>query len=109
MRVVVDLPAVRPGRFARTLADADLDEHVRDFRVYLRGARCEPLPEGVGLDVRLDVGALAALADVVRAEADALPFFSFRLLAEPPACRLEVTGTGPAAEMARAIFGGLAI
>lgn len=108
MRVVVDLPAVRPGRLAQALAVEELDAHVRDFRVYLRGARCEPLPDGVRLDVRLEVGALAALADVVRAEADALPFFSFRLLAEPPACRLEVTGTGPAAEMARAVFGGLA-
>ena len=51
--------------------------------------------------------AFARLADLVRAEADALPFFGFRLLAEPPACWLEVTGTGRAAEIARTVFGEL--
>ena len=73
----------------------------------LRGARAEPLADGVRLVLRLDVRALARLADLVRAAADALPFFGFRLLAEPPACWLEVTGTGRAAEIARTVFGEL--
>ncbi|TMA46464.1 MAG: hypothetical protein E6J71_24570 [Deltaproteobacteria bacterium] len=107
MDVLVDLRAVRPGRLAETLATEDLTEHVRDFRVYLRGAEREPLPDGIRLRLRLELGAIAALADLVRAEADTLPFFAFRLLADPPECWLEVTGTGRAAEMARAMFGEL--
>ncbi len=62
------------------------------------------LADGV---VHMDVRGIARLADLVRGEADALPFFGFRLLAEPPACWLEVTGTGRAAEIARTVFGEL--
>ena len=72
VNLLVDMPAVRPGRLAGSLAARDLSAEVA--------------------------------AELVRAEADALPFFSFRLLADPPRCRLEVTGTGPAAAAARAMF-----
>ena len=107
MNVIVDLPAVRPGRLAVGVAAADLSEHVRAFHAALHGARAEPLPDGVRLVLRLDVRGIARLADLVRAEADALPFFGFRLLAEPPACWLEVTGAGRGGEIARAVFGEL--
>ena len=107
MNVIVDLPPVRPGRLADGVAAADLAEHVREFRAVLRGARAEELPEGVRLVLHMDVRGIARLADLVRGEADALPFFGFRLLAEPPACWLEVTGTGRAAEIARTVFGEL--
>ncbi|HUE30000.1 MAG TPA: hypothetical protein VMR79_03955 [Verrucomicrobiae bacterium] len=107
MTVIVDLPAVRPGRLADGVAAADLAEHVRELRAVLRGARAEPLPEGVRLVVSMDVRGVARLADLVRAEADALPFFGFRVLADPPACWLEVTGTGRAAVIARTVFGPL--
>jgi hypothetical protein len=107
VNVLVDLPAVRPGRLADGLSAADLAEHVRSFRAELRGARAEPLADGVRLVLRLDVRAIARLADLVRAEADTLPFFAFRVLAEPPACWLEVTGTARAGEIARAVFGEL--
>ena len=107
MNVIVDLPAVRPGRLADGVAAAALSEHVRAFRAVLHGACAEPLPDGVRLVLRLDVRGIARLADLVRAEADALPFFGFRLLAEPPACWLEVTGAGRAGEIARAVFGEL--
>ena len=107
MNVIVDLPAVRPGRLAVGVAAADLSEHVRAFHAALHGARAEPLPDGVRLVLRLDVRGIARLADLVRAGADALPFFGFRLLAEPPACWLEVTGAGRGGEIARAVFGEL--
>jgi len=51
------------------------------------------------------VRAIARLADLVRADADLLPFFGFRLLVDPPACWLEITGAGRAGEIARAAFG----
>jgi hypothetical protein len=105
--VLVDLPPVRPGRLADGLAAADMAEHVRAFRDALRGARTEPLADGVRLVLRLEVRAIARLADLVRAEADTLPFFGFRVLAEPPACWLEVTGTARAGEVARAVLGAL--
>lgn len=108
MDLLVDMPAVRPGRLARSLAARDLSEEVRELREHLRGARCEAIDGGVRLDFTLDVEALAMFAELVRAEADTLPFFTFRLLADPPRCRLEVTGTGPAAAAARAMFGELA-
>jgi hypothetical protein len=108
VHVVVDLPAVRPARLARTLVVEDLTDDVRELRGLLRGARSEKLPRGVALVVRLEVPEIAQLADAVRAEADAHPFWSFRLLADPPACRLEVTGDGRAGELARAVFGELA-
>lgn len=107
MHVLVDLPAVRPGRLAGRLAVEDLTDHVRAFRGLVRGAVAEPLPDGMRLVLRLETDAVAALADLVRAEANELPFWSFRLLADPPLCWLEVTGAGPAAEMARSLFGEL--
>ena len=107
MHVVVDLPAVRPARLADHVATEALDEHVRALRDLVRGAVAEPLPLGVRLVLHHDVATIARLADVVRAEADSFPFWSFRLLAEPPACWLEVTGTGRAGELARTVFGVL--
>ena len=104
VNLLVNMPAVRPGRLARSLAARDLSEEVRELRSHLRGARCETIDGGVRLEFALDVETLALFAELVRAEADALPFFSFRLLADPPRCRLEVTGTGPAAAAARAMF-----
>jgi hypothetical protein len=77
---------------------------VRELRGHLRGARCETIADGVRLEFSLDVEGLAAFAELVRAEADTLPFFTFRLMADPPRCRLEVTGTGPAAAAAQAMF-----
>ncbi len=106
--VVVDLPAVRPPRLAERLAAEDLTEHVRDLRDPLRGARSEPRPDGVRLVLWLDVRGLARLADLVRETADAFPFWSFRLLADLPACCLEVTAPGRAGELARAVFSELA-
>jgi hypothetical protein len=103
--VLVDLRAVRPGRLADALLDGDLTEQVREFRGYLRTARVEPLPDGVRLVVQLDLREIAAFAELVRAEADTLPCFRFRVLADPPECWLEVTGEGRAAEVARAVFG----
>jgi hypothetical protein len=107
LNVIVDLPAVRPGRLAEDVAAADLAEHVRELHTVLRGARAEPLPEGVRLVLTMDVREIARLADLVRAEADALPFFGFRVVADPPACWLEVTGAGRAAAIVRAVFGEL--
>ena len=107
MNVIVDLPAVRPGRLADGVAAADLAEHVREFRAVLGSARAEPLPEGVRLVLRIDVRGIARLADLVRAAADALPFFGFRVLADAPACWLEITGAGRAAAIARTVFGEL--
>jgi hypothetical protein len=107
MHLIVDLPAVRAGRLAAALTDDTLDEPVRSLRPYLRGARSTSLPDGVRIALELDSLGIAALADEVRALANAWPFFTFRLLADPPACALEVTGTGPAAEMARAVFAEL--
>jgi hypothetical protein len=108
MDVIVDLRAVRPARLAEGIAGTDLGAHVRDFRELLRGARAEALADGVRLVLHLDLEALARLTDLVRAEADTLPFWSFRLLADPPVCWLEVTGRGQAGEIARAMFAALA-
>lgn len=108
MTVFVDLPAVRPARFAPALDTSDLETRVRAFREHLRGAHVEPLPAGIRLVLHRDIEAIARLADVVRTEADALPFWSFRLLADTPVCWLEVTGTGGAAEVARVVFRELA-
>jgi hypothetical protein len=107
MTVFVDLPAVRPGRDADGLLTAGLADTVRELRDVLRGARVEVLPTGVRLVLALDVETIARLADLVRARADALPFWSFRLLAAPPVCWLEVTGTGHTADLARTVFGEL--
>lgn len=107
MNVIVDLRAVRPGRLAESVVAEDLAEHVRELRDLLRGGQREELPDGVRLLLRLDLPTIARLADLVRAEADAFPFWSFRLLADPPECWLEVTGPGRAGEIARAVFGEL--
>jgi hypothetical protein len=104
MDVIVDLPAVRPARFARTLADGSLPPEARALRPYLCGAAAEDLPDGVRLLVRLEVTDLAAFAQSVRHLADRWPFLGFRLLAAPPHCRLEVLGAGGAAAVARAVF-----
>ena len=107
MTVFVDLPAVRPGRLADGLVAAALHDEVCEFRPYLRGAHPEPLPDGIRLVLKLDLDTIARLAEVVRGAANALPFWRFRLLAEPPACWLEVTGAGRAGERARAVFAPL--
>ena len=107
MHVVVDLPAVRPARLAARIRAEDLHEHVAALREPLRGASRTVLADGVRLVLRHDAGTIARLADLVRGAADAFPFWSFRLLADPPACWLEVTGTGRAGELARAVFGAL--
>lgn len=108
METILNLPAVRPGRLAATLVTASLVEETRDLRPLLRGARPEDLPEGIRLVLRLDVRSLAALADLTRDLADHWAFLSFRLLAAPPVCWLEIEGTGQATAVARAVFGELA-
>ena len=108
METILNLPAVRPGRLAATLVSSSLIEETRELRPLLRGGRVEELPEGLRLVLRLDVRTLAALADVIRDMADHWPFLTFRLLADPPACWLEVEGTGEATSVARAVFGELA-
>lgn len=104
MDVIVDLPAVRPGRLARTLVEEPLVDEARALRPYLRGARTEELPRGVRLGFRLELIDLATVAQLVRQLADRWPFLSFRLSADPPRCRLEVEGAGAAADMARTVF-----
>src|SRR5262245_52863610 len=108
VNVVVDLPAVRPGRLAERVRPEELADHVRELRELLRGTRQDPLADGIRLLLRLDVESIARLADLVRGAADALPFWGFRLLADPPECRLEVTGTARAGDLARAVFGEVA-
>lgn len=107
MDVVVDLRAVRPARLAASLSEQAMTEPVRELRPFLRGARCEPLPDGVRLSVVLDVVDIASLADEIRLLADHWPFLSYRLCADPPACTLEVTGDGPAGALARGVFAEL--
>jgi hypothetical protein len=108
VHVIVDLRAVRPARLADRVVVEELTEYVRDFREFLRGARAEWRADGVRLLLRLDVRTIARLAELLRAEADVFPFWSFRLLAEPPECVLEVSGEGRAGELARTVFGELA-
>ncbi|MCW5891258.1 MAG: hypothetical protein KIT14_11995 [bacterium] len=110
MNVVVDLPAVRPGRFAAAHAGEPLGDEARTLRSLLRAApaQVEEIRDGIALVLRLDVQALAALADATRALADRWPFLSFRLLEDAPRCRLEVTGTGAGGGFARAVFRELA-
>ncbi len=108
MDTILDLRAVRPGRLAATLVSASLVEETRELRPLLRGARVDELPAGVRLVLRLDVRSIAALADLVRDLADHWAFLSFRLVAAPPACWLEIEGTDEAAAVARAVFGELA-
>ncbi len=104
MDVIVDLPAVRPGRLARALVDLPLADEARALRPFLRGAQAIDLPRGVRLAFDLELVDLAACAQVVRALADRWPFLGFRLAAAPPACRLDVEGTGSAVDVARAVF-----
>jgi len=105
--VIVDLPAVRPGRLATRLSVQASTEPVRALRVYLRRATVTEIPEGVRLGVRLEALDIAGLADEIRGLANEWPFLSFRLFADPPECALEVTGTGAASGMARTVFGEL--
>ena len=108
MDVIVDLPAVRAGRHARAVSAPTIGEAVRDLRALLRGAVVTSLADGVRLDLTMDPLAIAGLADEMRALAGVWPFLTFRVLVAPPACRVEVTGQGPAAEFAQAVFGELA-
>jgi hypothetical protein len=105
--VLVDLPAVRPGRLAERVTAAGATEPVRALRTYLRGAAISDVPDGVRLRFRLGTLDIARLADEIRTLANEWPFLSFRLMTEPPDCVLEVTGTGAATGMARAVFGEL--
>ena len=105
---IVHLRAIRPARLAERLPMEDLTAHVRDFRDVLRGAAAEEIRDGIRLVLALDAPAIARVADLVRGEADALPFWTFRLLADPPTCWLEVTGAGRAGSLARAVFEELA-
>jgi hypothetical protein len=108
VNVVVDLPAVRPGRHAAAHAAGPLCDEARALLPFLRDARVTDVDEGVALALTLDVRRLTALADVTRALADRWPFLSFRLLEDVPQCRLEVTGTGAASGFARTVFRALA-
>jgi hypothetical protein len=102
--VIVDLPAVRPGRLARALVEQPLADEARALRPFLRGARAADLPHGVRLAFDLELVDLATCAQLVRQLADRWPFLSFRLAAAPPACRLDVEGAAGAADVARAVF-----
>jgi hypothetical protein len=102
--VIVDLPAVRPARLARTLVDAPLADEARELRPFVRGARAADLPEGIRLAFELEPIQLATLAHLVRQLADRWPFLSFRLTAAPPLCHLEVEGRDGAGALARAVF-----
>ena len=107
MNVVVHLPAVRPPRLAGTVADEALADDVRDLLPFVRGARPEPIPDGIRLVLDLAPMQLAELADLVRGMADERAFWTFRLLEDLPHCWLEVTGAGEAGALARAVFGGM--
>ena len=104
MTVIVDLPAVRAGRYATAVRDEVIAEVVRDLRPYLRGARAAALPDGIRLTTALDDLRIAGFADEVRGLGGIWPFLHLRLLAEPPACALEVRGQAEAAEFARVVF-----
>src|SRR5262245_63340411 len=108
MTVLVDMPAVRPGRLAERVSAEGATEPVRALRTYLRGAEVVDIPDGVRLRFHLELLDIAGLADEIRVLANEWPFLSFRLLTEPPACLLDVTGTGAAGGMARAVFAELA-
>jgi hypothetical protein len=57
--------------------------------------------------MQLDVVDIAGLAGEIRVLANEWPFLSFLMLGDPPDCSLDVTGTGAAAGMARAVFAEL--
>ena len=105
--VLVDMPAVRPGRLAARISAEDAAEPVRALRTFLRGATVVEIPDGLELRFRLDPMDIARLADEIRALANEWPFLSFRMTTDPPACALVVTGTGAAAGMARTVFAEL--
>jgi hypothetical protein len=65
------------------------------------------IPDGVQLRFRLGLVDIAQLADEIRTLANEWPFLSFRMTTEPPECVLEVSGTGAAIGMARAVFAEL--
>jgi hypothetical protein len=106
--VLVDLPAVRPGRLAERVSAESATEPVRALRSYLRGAAVSDVPDGVRLRFRLeDTIDIARLAHEIRSLANEWPFLSFRMITDPPDCTLDVTGTGAAAGMARTVFAEL--
>lgn len=108
MTVLVDMPAVRPGRLAERVSAEGATEPVRALRSYLRGAEAADIPNGVRLRFRLeDTHDIARLADEIRTLANEWPFLSFRMVTDPPDCTLDVTGTGPAGGMARTVFSEL--
>ncbi len=107
MTVLVDLPAVRPGRLASRVSAEAATEPVRALRTYLRGASVSEIPDGVRMRVALPTLDIAGLADEIRGLANQWPFLSFRLLTDPPECMLDVTGTGAAIGMARTVFAEL--
>lgn len=107
MTVLVDLRAVRPGRLAERVSNEAAAEPVRALRSYLRSAVVTEIPDGVRLQMQLDALEIAGLADEIRALANEWPFLSFLMLSDPPECSLDVTGTGPAGGMARAVFAEL--
>ncbi len=102
--VLVDMPAVRPGRLAERVSVEGAAEPARALRTYLRGAVVSEIPNGVRLRFHLEAMDIARLADEIRSLADEWPFLSFLMVTDPPACALDVTGTGAAAGMARAVF-----
>jgi hypothetical protein len=105
--VLIDLPAVRPGRLAERVSAASAAEPARALRSYLRGAAVTDIPDGVRLRFRLEMLDIARLADEIRALANEWPFLSFHMSTDPPDCTLDVTGTGAASGMARAVFAEL--
>lgn len=107
VNVVVHLRAVRPSRLAASVADEALADDVRDLLPFVRGARPEPIADGIRLVLDLGPMELAELADLVRGMADERPFWTFRLLEDLPHCWLEVTGADQAGALARAVFGGM--
>ena len=105
--MLVDLRAVRPGRLAARVSAEGAAEPVRALRTFLRGALVTNIPDGVRLSLDLETLDIARLADEIRSLANEWPFLSFLLRTDPPACVLDVTGTGAAAGMARAVFAEL--
>jgi len=108
MTVLVDLPAVRPGRLAERVSAEAAAEPVRALRAYLRGAEVDEIEDGVRLRLRIEAAIdIARLADEIRTLANEWPFLSFFMVTDPPDCALHVTGTGAAAGMARTVFAEL--
>ena len=108
MTVLVDLPAVRPGRLAERVSAEAATEPVRALRTYLRGSDVAEIDDGVRLRFRLESAIdIARLADEIRALANEWPFLSFLMVTDPPECALDVTGSGAAVGMARTVFAEL--